>query len=162
MPSYDVIDRAVINATPEQIYRALVDEYSGVTHWWTQVESRPVGEIPFGRPGAVCTVTVRNRGTARFTWRTAEIVENDLIRFEYLKGDLAGYGDLRLEPVGEATRVSYHWQVTTRGKAHIIGPLLNISKRHSQVMQAGFRALAEQVARPQDGPVIREAETLSA
>lgn len=148
MPAYDVTDTAIISGTPEQVFRALFDEYSGNTHWWTQVESTPVGDIPFGQVGAVSTVVVRNHGKARFSWRTAEIRENNFIRFEYLKGDLAGYGDLKLEPMGDnRTRISYHWQVRTRGKAHIIGPLLNIKKRHSQVIQAGFRALDEQVAK---------------
>ena len=146
MPSYDVTDSAIIDATPERVFSAFVDEYSGVTHWWTQVESRPVGDIPFGQVGAVCTVTVRNHGTAHFTWRTAEVTENRFIRFEYLDGDLVGYGDLKLEPVGGKTRISYHWQVKTRGKANILGPLLNIRKRHSEVIQAGFRKLNEQVA----------------
>ena len=145
MPSYDLTDAAVIDATPEHIFRALLDEYSGVTHWWTQVESKPVGDIPFGQVGAACTVTVRNRGTAHFTWKTVEIIENRFIRFEYVDGDLVGYGDLTLDSVGDTTRIEYHWRITTRGKANILGPLLNIKKRHSQVIQAGFRLLNERV-----------------
>jgi len=149
MPSYDVTDEAIIDATPERVFRALVDEYAGLTHWWAQVESRPVGDIPFGQVGAICTVTVRNHGTARFSWRTAEILENHFIRFEYLDGDLVGYGDLKLEPVGDKTRVEYRWRVKTRGKAHIIAPLLNIRRRHSEVIRAGFRALGEELATAQ-------------
>ena len=146
MSSYNVIDSAHIDATPEQVFHLLVDEYAGHTHWWTQVESKPVGDIPFGEVGAVCTVTVRNRGTARFSWKTTRIVENRLFRFEYLEGDLVGYGDLTLEPVGDRTRIEYHWQVKTRGKASILGPLLNIRKRHSQVIRAGFEALNAHVS----------------
>lgn len=153
MPSYDITDHAIIDATPEQIFQVLVDEYAGRTHWWTQVESKPIGDIPFGQVGAVCTVTVRNHGTARFTWRTARIIEDHLIRFEYLDGDLVGYGDLKLEPVGDKTRIEYHWKVKTRGKAHIIAPLLNIKKRHSEVIHAGFKALNEQFTSPQAGRV---------
>jgi uncharacterized protein YndB with AHSA1/START domain len=155
VPAYDVTDEAILNATPERVFRALVDEYAGVTHWWKQVESKPVGDIPFGQVGAVCTVTVRNHGTARFTWRTAEILENHRIRCEYLEGDLTGYGDLTLEPVGQATRIEYRWRVKTRGRANILGPLLNLKRRHSEVIQAGFRALAQHLARsgasPADG-----------
>ncbi len=159
MPSYDVLDTALVNASPERVFRALVDEYAGVTHWWTQVESVQVGEIPFGQPGAICTVTVRNHGTARFSWRTAEILENHSIRFEYLKGGLVGYGDLTLEPEGDRTRIGYHWRVKTRGTASIVGPLLNLERRHSEVIQAGFRALAEQVARPDGLPPVEQART---
>ncbi len=153
MPSYEAIDQALIHATPERVFRALVDEYSGVTHWWTPVEAKPIGEIPFGQVGAVSRVTVRNHGTARFTWKTTEIVENRLFRFEYLDGDLSGFGDLRLEPEGDATRISYLWKVKTRGRAHILGPLLNIRKRHSEVIQEGFRALAEELARREQSAV---------
>lgn len=147
MPSYDITDDAMIDATPERVYRALSEEYAGNTHWWTEVESRPVGEIPFGQVGAVCVVTVRNHGTARFSWRTAEIIEDHYIRFEYLDGDIAGFADMRLEPVGDKTRVEYRWRVKTRGKANIIGPLLNLKKRHSEVMHSGFRKLNEHMHR---------------
>jgi len=147
MSSYDVTDSAVIDATPGRVFALLVDEYAGRTHWWTQVESKPVGDIPFGEVGAVCTVTVRNHGTAHFSWKTTEIVENRFFRFEYLEGDLVGYGDLKLDPQGDKTRIEYRWRVKTRGKANILGPLLNIRKRHSQVIQAGFAALNAQVAR---------------
>lgn len=152
MPSYDVTDHALLDATPERVFHILLDEYAGRTHWWTHVESVPVGDIPFGEVGAVCVVTVRNHGTARFSWKTTQIVENRFFRFEYLDGDLAGHGDLKLEPVDDQTRIEYRWRVTTRGKANILGPLLNIRKRHSEVIVAGFRALAEQVALPPELP----------
>ena len=141
MPTYETTDFAIIDATPERVFRALTDEYAGRTHWWTEVECKAVGDIPFGQVGAVCTSTVRNRGVARFKWRTAEIVEGQYIRFEYLEGDIAGYADLTLEPIGDKTRVEYRWRVRTRGTASIIGPLLNIKKRHSELMRSGFRKL---------------------
>ncbi len=146
MPSYDTSDFAIIDATPERVFRALSDEYAGKTHWWTEVECMPIGDIPFGAVGAICTSTVRNRVVARFKWRTAEIVDDCYIRFEYLDGDIEGYADMRLEPFGDKTRVEYRWRVKTRGKANIIGPLVNIKKRHSEVMQSGFRKLGEYLA----------------
>lgn len=152
MPSYETTDVAIINAAPERVFRALSDEYAGKTHWWTEVESTPVGDIPFGQVGAVCVVTVRNGGgVARFKWRTVEIIDDHYIRFEYFDGDIAGYADMRLEPVGDKTRVEYHWRVKTRGKANILGPLLNIKRRHAEVMQSGFRKLNEQLASPVAG-----------
>jgi uncharacterized protein YndB with AHSA1/START domain len=141
MPTYETTDFAIIDGTPERVFRALSDEYAGRTHWWTEVECRPVGDIPFGQVGAICTSTVRNRGVARFKWRTDEIIEDRYIRFEYLDGDIAGYADLRLEPLGDKTRVEYRWRVKTLGKASILGPLLNLKKRHSEVMRSGFAKL---------------------
>lgn len=146
MPSYETTDKAIIHATPHRVFSALSDEYAGRTHWWTEVDSRPTGDIPFGEVGAVCVVAVRSRGiTARFKWRTAEIIDDHYIRFEYHEGDIAGYADLRLEPEGgpegETTRVEYHWRVRTRGKAHLLGPLFNLKKRHQEVMQSGFAKL---------------------
>jgi uncharacterized protein YndB with AHSA1/START domain len=150
MPSYDATDFAIIDATPDRVFRALSDEYAGRTHWWTEVECRPLGDIPFGQAGAICASTVRNHGVARFKWRTAEIVDGHYIRFEYLDGDIVGYADVRFEPVGDKTRVEYRWRVKTRGKASILGPLLNIKKRHSEVMQSGFRKLNEWFASDSD------------
>jgi uncharacterized protein YndB with AHSA1/START domain len=144
MPSYDVTDFAIIDAPPERVFRALADEYSGVTHWWKEVECQQLGDIPFGQVGAVCLSTVRNRGVARFKWRTSEIISDHYMRFEYFDGDLEGFADVRLEPLGEdKTRLEYRWRVKTRGKASIIGPLLNIKKRHSEVMRSGFAKLNE-------------------
>jgi uncharacterized protein YndB with AHSA1/START domain len=146
MPTYETTDFAIIDAAPERVFRALTDEYAGRTHWWTEVECTPVGDIPFGHVGAICRSTVRNRGVARFEWRTAEIISDRYIRFEYLEGDIAGYADMRLEPLGDKTRVEYGWRVRTRGKASIIGPLLNLKKRHSEVMQSGFCKLNKYLA----------------
>ena len=142
MPSYETTDIAIINATPSQVFRALSDEYAGKTHWWTEVDSHQVGDVPLGEVGAVTVVSVHNRGiTARFKWRTAEIIDGHYIRFEYHEGDIAGYADLRLLAEGETTRVEYHWSVRTRGKANILGPLFNLKKRHQEVMQSGFAKL---------------------
>jgi uncharacterized protein YndB with AHSA1/START domain len=143
VPSYDVTDEAIIEAPPARVFRALLDEYAGVTHWWTQVESTPIGDVPFDQVGAKCRVTVRNHGAAHFTWKTIEVVENRLMRFEYVDGDIVGHGDLTLDPAGDGTRIAYRWRVRTRGLASIAGPLLGISRRHSEVIQAGFRALEE-------------------
>ena len=57
MPSYDTTDYAIIDATPVWVFRVLSDEYAGRTHWWTEVECRPIGDIPFGQVGAICTST---------------------------------------------------------------------------------------------------------
>jgi len=142
MPTYETTDVAMINATPSRVFAALSDEYAGRTHWWTEVNSSQIGDIPFGQVGAVCAVEVRTHGiTARFKWRTSEIIDDHYIRFEYHEGDIAGYADLRLVPDGEATRVEYHWRVKTRGKAHILGPLFNLKKRHQEVMLSGFAKL---------------------
>jgi uncharacterized protein YndB with AHSA1/START domain len=150
MPTYETTDIAIIDATPERVFRALTDEYAGKTHWWTEVQSTAVGDIPFGQPGAICVVTVRSRGVAHFKWRTAEIIDDHYIRFEYLEGDIAGFADLTLEPLGDKTRVEYRWRVKTRGKANIIGPLLNLKKRHSVVMLSGFRKLNDHLASRSD------------
>lgn len=152
MPSYDVTDFAIVDATPERVFAALADEYAGRTHWWTEVRCRMEGDIPFGEVGAICASSVHNIATAHFKWRTSEVIQDHYIRFEYLEGDVEGYADMKLEPVGvDKTRVEYRWRVKTRGKANIIGPLVNIKKRHSEVMHSGFRKLNEYLAEADRG-----------
>jgi len=34
MPKIDVTDEAVIDAPPLVVYKAILDEFTGVTHWW--------------------------------------------------------------------------------------------------------------------------------
>ena len=33
MPKIDAVDEAIIDAPPMAVYKAVVDEYAGITHW---------------------------------------------------------------------------------------------------------------------------------
>jgi hypothetical protein len=160
VPSYSAVDQATILARPPAVFRALIDECSGLTHWWAPwvVVSSADGER-FDHVGATATSAVHNIVTARFTWRIADLRENELIAIEYLDGDLVGMGVLTLEPLGDDTQLRYEWEVRTKGlKAGLLGPLLRMDKRHSQVVEAGFVGLnaflADKAAAGARGPSV--------
>jgi uncharacterized protein YndB with AHSA1/START domain len=143
VPRYSAVDEAIITACPRVVFRALIDECSGATSWWAPwVRVTSADGARFDRVGATARSEVHNLVTARFTWRIAELRENELIAIDYLDGDLVGHGDLTLEPLGEYTQLRYAWDVRTNGlKANLLGPLLRMDRRHSQVVVAGFEGL---------------------
>ena len=45
MPSYDVYDEAIIDAPHQLVYKAIIDEYRGTSHWFqSQIEYKLRGE----------------------------------------------------------------------------------------------------------------------
>jgi uncharacterized protein YndB with AHSA1/START domain len=65
------------------------------------------------------------------------------------EGDLVGRGRFVLEPDGDGTRVTYHWDVgTTRPLLNALAPLLRplFAWNHDWVMAQGERGLARRLA----------------
>lgn len=143
MKTYSAVDEAIIHAAPSVVFRALLDECAGVTHWWApHVRVTPVSDPPFDHVGATARSAVRDGVTAHFLWRIAAIEPDRLIRIEYAEGDLVGEGTLTMEPVAEGTLLRYDWHTQTNSwRAHILAPILDMGKRHSAVMERGFEGL---------------------
>jgi len=67
------------NGCPLAVFRAILDEAAGVTHWWMpHWESRLRGETSIDGVGVVFDITIRGRGTPRFSGKIARIVEGRL------------------------------------------------------------------------------------
>jgi hypothetical protein len=63
MPRIDVLDEAVIRSPPMVVYNAVQNEAAGGhTLWMLYLESRPRGNMPMDREGAIFDITVRNKG----------------------------------------------------------------------------------------------------
>jgi uncharacterized protein YndB with AHSA1/START domain len=143
MAEYDVIDEAIIDADTATTYNALLDELRGLTKWWKPYcEGKPKGDIPVGQVGAIFDITVRHTGTIRATAKITEIVENQLIRYDYIEGDWVGKGEWTFEPTNGKTRIRFRWR--TRANSLLMkltSPFLDIGKFHSEVMQAGYEGL---------------------
>ena len=99
MPKIDVTDEAVIDAPPVAVYKAILNEYAGVTHWWMPVlEFKLRGNKPFDCEGAICDLTAHGSGmSAKFSVKITKIVEAKSIEFDY-SGDFLGTGKWTFEP----------------------------------------------------------------
>ena len=83
----DIIDEALLEADPDVVYRAVVDEHDGKTNWWAPYYSMELREgDSYGDVGTLLDNTVRVHGRLpiRFTTRTVEVEQNEEIRVEYV------------------------------------------------------------------------------
>jgi len=59
MPKIDVLDEAIIDSPPMVVYKAILNEYAGVTNWWMPYcESKLRGDVPIGHEGAIYDATI--------------------------------------------------------------------------------------------------------
>ncbi|MFA5386030.1 MAG: SRPBCC family protein, partial [Eubacteriales bacterium] len=136
-PKYDVTDEAIINASPDVVYKAMVDEYNGKTSWWNPYLSSKLREEDYsGKGGTLCDVTVPGIMTVKFTTKTVEVKENEMIRMHYIDGAFRGEGLWKLEALNGKTKISFRWRVCpVWWSLRIFGPVLPVEKNHSKVMQ---------------------------
>lgn len=140
----DVTDRALIDAPPEVVFRAIVDEHDGKTSWWTPHHSMKLREgNSYGEVGALLdnTVRVRGRFPIRFTTRTVEVEDAKMIRIEYVENAFRGAAQWTFEGVGDKTELSQCWQTTPAGMLRSLAPFLPVAKSHSDTMEVGFENL---------------------
>jgi hypothetical protein len=143
MTKIDVVHEAIIDADQWRTFKAVVDEASGRTHWWMPYwESKPRGDKQFGRVGSVTDITIHGIGTPKLSARVTEMIGGKLVNVEFLEGDFLGEGQWTFEPVDGKTRVRYRWNVVPhRWLYRVLAPFINIGKRHSRIVQEGFKGL---------------------
>src|SRR3989337_1409624 len=137
MPKIDRLDEAIIDAPPMVVYKAILNEYAGVTHWWMPIlESKLRGDMPIDREGAIWDITMHARGvTSNVSDKVTKIVEAKSIEYE-VAGDFEGTGKYTFEPTDGKTKVQYRFNArTNRLLFSLLSPFVNIGKRHSDTMQ---------------------------
>lgn len=144
MPKIDVLNEGVINGSPMEVYKAILDEVSGTTHWWMpDIEFKLRGNTPIDSEGAVfdATINPKSRMNVKFSGKITKLVEAKLIEDE-VAGDFIGTGTWTFEPIDGKTKVQYRFNVKTNRLAmSLFAPFVNFSKRNSDVTQKGFKAL---------------------
>ena len=142
MPKIDVVDETVIDSPPLIVFKAILNETAGITHWWMpDMALRLREETPIVCEGAIVDVTVHGPGTPKWTAKITKIVEGELIELEE-EGDFAGTGTWTFEPSDGKTRIRFRWNVRPKRLLYVLmSHFVNIGKSHSEVMQKGFRAL---------------------
>jgi len=143
MAKYDVTDEAIINASPDVVYKAVIDEYDGKTSWWMPHLSSKLREGDSGgKVGALFDLTVHGKRPIKFTAKVVKAKNNEMIRVNYVEGALKGEGLWRFESLEGKTKLSFRWRTSPSGLLmRILAPFLPIEKNHSDVMKAGFNNL---------------------
>ena len=142
MPRIESIDEAIIDAPPMVVYKAVLDEYAGVTHWWMPYfELKPRGNVPIFGEGSIVDLIVHGRGTPKFSAKMAKIVEGESIDMEYT-GDFVGTGKWTFELADGKTRVQKRVNYEVKRFSFVLlSPFVNMQKANSDLMQKGFKAL---------------------
>jgi hypothetical protein len=142
MPRIDVNDEGVIDASPMVVYKAVLNELSGITHWWPMIVYKLRGDIPIDHVGAISDAAAHNRGvTLRASFKVTKIVEAESIETE-IAGDLQGTGTWTFEPINGKTKVQYRIDLrTNRLLFSVLSAFVNLGKEHSAEIQKVFKAL---------------------
>ena len=152
MPNYDILDECVIDSQPVVVYKAVLNEYAGVTHWWMPyLEFKPRGNIPVDREGAIVDISIypKSRTNSKLSAKVTKIVEAKLIEYA-ISGDFVGTGKWTFEPTDGKTKVQSRFNVrTNRRLFSLVSPFVDFKKRHSDVLQKGFKALNSYLNRSQ-------------
>jgi ribosome-associated toxin RatA of RatAB toxin-antitoxin module len=142
MTKYDVTDEAIIDASPDAVYKAVIDELDGKTSWWKPHFSSKLREgDSSSKAGALYDMAVL--GTpVKFTAKTIEVKENEMIRYEYVEGAFRGECVWKFEHSEDKTKVNTLWRTDPSGfLVRIMELVMSPEKAHSDVMQGGFENL---------------------
>jgi hypothetical protein len=144
MPRIDDISEVIIDSPPMVVYKALLNEVAGVTHWWMPyMEFKLRGDIPIDREGAIYDATINptSRMNAKFSAKLTKIVEAKLIE-EEIAGCFIGTASWTFEPTDGKTKAQSRLNVRTNGILYsLFSPFVNYGKRNSDIMEKGFKAL---------------------
>ena len=144
LPKIDVTDEAVIDAPPAEAYKAILDEYAGVTNWFMPILKYNLrGGMPI-REGSIIDITINPEGRvkSKVSEKMIKLVEAMSIEEEVV-GDFVGNREWTFEPTTEGkTKVQCRFNVrTNRTLFSLFSPFVDIGKVHSDAMQKGYQAL---------------------
>jgi hypothetical protein len=143
LPKFELVDEAIIDALPLVVYKAVLDEYAGVTHWFMPyIEYKPRGDISVFE-GAIIDATInpKTRMKIKFSTKVTKSVEGKSIEEEYA-GDFVGTGKWTFELIDGKTKLQQRQNTRTNKLLFsIVAPFVKVEKGHSDTMQKGFKAL---------------------
>ena len=144
MPRIDAMNEAIIVGQPMEVYKALLNEVSGVTNWWMPYMAFKLkGDIPIDHEGAVyeATISPTSRMNAKFSAKMTKIVEGKLIE-EEVAGSFVGTASWTFESMDGKTKAVHRFNARTNGIVYsIFSPFIDYKKNHSDIMDKGLEAL---------------------
>ena len=141
MTDIDVVDEETLSADPAVVFKALVDEAAGRSHWWMPV----VEFIPKsgdGRVGTTYEGHIHKQPPIHFTEQIVERVENQLLRTRFIAGGFIGEGLWTLEPVDSGTKLRFRMHVRPNTmQLRLASALVDLKKEQARVVHEGFEGL---------------------
>ena len=140
------VDEAVIAASPDKVFNAVLDECAGLTHWWMPLyEIKPRAGTPLRKPGMVSDVILHGASTLRFSWTVTKISDGKSIEVKY-NGDFDATGEWAFESVGGKTKVKYTWTGRpTKLLLSLVFYVMDMKKLHSEAIHSGFKGLNDNI-----------------
>ncbi len=143
MVKIDATDEAIINAQPLAVYRAFLDEVSGVTHFWMpKLAFKLKGDLPVDQVGAVFDIIANpeKRLKAKFSCRVRSIDAAKRVDLDIFAGDCIGNGLWTFQEIGDKTKVQIRFNVKSNNPLmSLVSPFVDIAKSHSESIQYGFK-----------------------
>jgi len=126
-------DEIMIGLPATKVWPLLAD-VGGYPRWWPKhlgIRLLSGGEEPLGTE-----VELRPSGGRPFRCRVEAVDVPKRIRLRYYGGFIDGYGEWRLEPLGEKTRVIYRLEAQAHGwLVVLLGKVLDLGRLHSRSMR---------------------------
>jgi hypothetical protein len=92
-------------------------------------------------------INPESRMSLRCSAKVTKLVEDTLIELEYA-GDFVGTGVYTFEPKGGTTKTRFRFTVRPKKLLfRLIAPFVDTAKAHSEVMQFGFKACNDYLAK---------------
>lgn len=149
MSGYNTVDEAVIEASPEVLWEALVAEFRGARRWYVPYVTFRPGATPLDRIGGETHVTVHTRGLdrpglrLRYTSRSRVVEPDRHLAVEYVSGAFRGEEEFVLQPLeGGGTRLAIHWRARPHGWVRFLARLVHLDEEHSRVTREALANLA--------------------
>ena len=107
MAKYDVTNEAIIEASPDIVYNALIE--GSIIKCLPLTAKRRTG-CSYDEVGALTDISFHDR-PIKYTEETVEDRKNEMIRIKYVKGAFRGEGLWKLEEINGKTKLSFRWRV---------------------------------------------------
>ena len=152
MPTFDLIDEAVIDADIITLFNAVLDANNYSKWWMPRVQAKIRGEEKVLQKGSVYDIEVHRGIISTFGVRVTDIEVNKSIKLEYFEGDFIGPCEYTFESINGKTRIRYQCNLRTNRFLITLISLISksIQKAHSEVMQLGFTGLNNYLAQMQE------------
>jgi hypothetical protein len=141
MPKYNVTDEGFIDAQPMVVYKTVLEELAGLTHWGPpNVSTKLRGDMPL-QEGSFIDSTIHEKGlTTKFSFKITKLEEGKSIAYD-VAGDSIGTGKWVFEPFNGKTKVQFLFDFKTNKLLFsLLSPFVDFGKGHSDIMQKQFKA----------------------
>lgn len=149
MSSFDIIDEAFLDASPDIVWQELIAELRGAARWWVPHNTFEPAAVSPDQVGGQTRVTVHTKGVdqgglkLRFTARTRSVEPGRRLVADYVAGDFRGSSEFAVDPVdeGRRTRLSMHFRGQPHGRMRLLARLADVGQQHSKATQEAFANL---------------------